>query len=407
MGKDNNPFEYHDTDYFIACVGINGGTDNFGIREGFKRSVNLLITAVKHGDLEDVLIYPIVYNARHSIELSLKIIIENIICIYEIKRISFDNNDKKKRYTHDIKVLDTLITKYYQIDKRIIEIYDNARFYLTDYFFDVDGDAFKYEADRKGNPHMITHKISSISIDILDKKFNELMPIFDVLISNLYYLCEEYKIGTFTKNLSREDLWNIASVLPERNKWGEACFTNAKEKVKDEYKIGSKEFTEALNIIQNHREFCALIKMENMFGNILEVELREYVRMVISAAEHQKNDTTQVSLSKKTSKEFLWEIQDRAQKREKLSEKISGTSLAYLMTFREYGRSMSCFSERAEDILSHMQGLRLDRMDTLRKVEKLAACKEILFGMKKCGQVTYQKIIEDEFCKLEKFSLIQ
>ena len=41
MGKSDTPFEYHDTDCYIACVGNNGGTDNFGIRKGFKRSVNL------------------------------------------------------------------------------------------------------------------------------------------------------------------------------------------------------------------------------------------------------------------------------------------------------------------------------------------------------------------------------
>lgn len=54
-----------------------------------------------------------------------------------------------------------------------------------------------------------------------------------------------------------------------------------------------------------------------------------------------------------------------------------------------------------------MQGLGLNRMDTLKKVEKLDVCKQILFGMKICGQVTYQKIIEEEFCKLEKIILIQ
>lgn len=85
---------------------------------------------------------------------------------------------------------------------------------MKDYFFDVDGDAFKYETDINGNSHMITHGINSISIDISEEKFNKLMPIFDSLIFELYYLCKEYKIGTFTKNLSREDIMNIASALP-------------------------------------------------------------------------------------------------------------------------------------------------------------------------------------------------
>lgn len=67
------------------------------------------------------------------------------------------------------------------------------------------------------------------------------------------------------------------------------------------------------------------------------------------------------------------------------------------MTFREYGKSMSYFSEKAEDIFSYMQGLDLNRMDTLKKVEKLDICKQILFGMKICGQVTYQKLLKKSF----------
>lgn len=407
MAKSDNPFEYHDTDYYVACVGNNGGTDNFIIREGFKKSVNLLINAVKHGEIEDELIYPIVYNARHSIELSLKIIIENIICIYEIKRISFDEKDKKKVYTYDIKELASIIVKYYHVDNRIVEFYDKGSSYLKDYFFDVKGDAFKYEADQEGNPHMITHGISSISIDILEEKINILMPILDSLIYELYYLRDEYKIGTFTKNLSRKDIMDIATILPERSKWQESCFADAKNRIIAEYNIGSNEFTKALNIIQNHMEFCVLINMEKVFGNISKDELREYAHLVISMEEYQEENNLHVGRQLLEKKEFLWKIQDRAQKRKKLSEKISDNTLSYLMTFREYGNSMSNFSEKAEDIFLYMQGLGLNRMDTLKKVEKLDICKRILSGMEICGQVTYQKIIEEEFYKLGKITLIQ
>ena len=34
MGMNDNPFEFHETDLYVACVGDNGGTDNFDIREG-------------------------------------------------------------------------------------------------------------------------------------------------------------------------------------------------------------------------------------------------------------------------------------------------------------------------------------------------------------------------------------
>ncbi len=73
----DNPFEFHEEDAIIACVGENGGTTDEDIRNGFKRTVELLTESLKDGqEVEDLLVYPIVYNARHSIELSLKIVIK-------------------------------------------------------------------------------------------------------------------------------------------------------------------------------------------------------------------------------------------------------------------------------------------------------------------------------------------
>lgn len=46
MEHNDNPFEFHESDLYIACVGENGGTDNFDIREGFKSSVEIMIKAL-------------------------------------------------------------------------------------------------------------------------------------------------------------------------------------------------------------------------------------------------------------------------------------------------------------------------------------------------------------------------
>lgn len=72
----DNPFEFHEEDGIIACVGDNGGTTDDDIRNGFKRTVEILIKSLKVSqEVEDLLVYPIVYNARHSIELSLKLLL--------------------------------------------------------------------------------------------------------------------------------------------------------------------------------------------------------------------------------------------------------------------------------------------------------------------------------------------
>ena len=40
---------------------------------------------------------------------------------------------------------------------------------------------------------------------------------------------------------------------------------------------------------------------------------------------------------------------------------------------------------------------KIDRNDALKKVEKKDIFRRILYGMKKCGQLTYREIIKDEF----------
>ena len=96
--------EFHEEDTIIACVGDNGGTTDEDIRNGFKRTVELLTESLKTGsEVEDLLVYPIVYNARHSIELSLKIVIKMLWRIEEKKGICYSEEvlkERKKRITH-------------------------------------------------------------------------------------------------------------------------------------------------------------------------------------------------------------------------------------------------------------------------------------------------------------------
>lgn len=239
--------------------------------------------------------------------------------IYDVKNFEFTDADKSKVYTHDIKTLDDIVKAYYSVDKRIVVYYDQISPYLQDYFFDTKGDVFKYETDYNGNPHLIKLGISSISYDVLKRKYNEMMVFFDKLIFEMMYLCQEYAVGTFTKNLSREDIRNIAVKLLPRKQWRDNAFDECKTKIKLEYGLGSKEFSEALNIIQNHREFCTYIDMEQKLGDIPEDELREYVRLVMEMNGPELYDKTKVRAQ--SGKVLLNVIQEKARKRLELSKK--------------------------------------------------------------------------------------
>ncbi len=65
---------------YNACVGDNGCPDLYFYADGFADSVFLLIDALTSGQkaMLDTLIYPICFNLRHSVELTIKGQIEDL-----------------------------------------------------------------------------------------------------------------------------------------------------------------------------------------------------------------------------------------------------------------------------------------------------------------------------------------
>ena len=280
-----NPFEFHEEDTIIACVGDNGGTTDEDIRNGFKRTVELLTESLKTGsEVEDLLVYPIVYNARHSIELSLKIVIKMLWRIEEKKGICYFEEvlkeRKKELHTHSIECLYKLACDKKNIDRRIPAYFENIEDMIYFYYFDEEGDAFKYELNKEDEPHMIKNKISHVSIELLETEFKEVMKKFDDLIYFLDNCIFEYSLGTFTKSLSRADIWDISKRLPVYEEWRKEKFKEVKDEIKQEYHLGSKEFSDAVNLIKENREFSVNIGCEKVFGSITENELKEYASLV-------------------------------------------------------------------------------------------------------------------------------
>lgn len=127
MKEYANPFEFQENDPIIACVGDNGGTDNEVIKSGFQRTANILIElSSNYNETEDTLVYPLVYNARHSFELALKIIIEQLWELQKLKGIvksdEIIKEEKKKIHCHDIKTLFEMVESLAKVDRRLPSI---------------------------------------------------------------------------------------------------------------------------------------------------------------------------------------------------------------------------------------------------------------------------------------------
>ena len=390
----DNPFEFHEEDAIIACVGENGGTTDEDIRNGFKRTVELLTESLKDGqEVEDLLVYPIVYNARHSIELSLKIVIKMLWEIEGKKGIKYSDEiiaeRKKKIHTHNIEELYKMACENKNIDRRIPAYFENIEDMIRSYYFDEEGDAFKYELNKENQPHMIKNKISHISIVLLETEFKEVMEKFDELIYFLRNCMDEYSLGTFTKNLSRTDIWDISKRLPDYEEWRTEKFREIKEEIKQEYHLGSKEFSEAVNLIKKNRFFSENIGCEKIFGTITQEELKEYASLVKYYFEKNKFKEGNVTEWYK-----LDGVQQNAEILKKYLSNSSMETLNTLLCFYDMSNS-SLAVEKLEDVYEYIVGSSFDEMYIIRKLKQKNACLRIINGMKKCGQVTYAKQLQD------------
>lgn len=388
-----NPFEFHEEDTIIACVGDNGGTTDEDIRNGFKRTVELLTESLKTGsEVEDLLVYPIVYNARHSIELSLKIVIKMLWRIEEKKGICYSEEvlkeRKKELHTHSIECLYKLACDKKNIDRRIPAYFENIEDMIYFYYFDEEGDAFKYELNKEDEPHMIKNKISHVSIELLETEFKEVMKKFDDLIYFLDNCIFEYSLGTFTKSLSRADIWDISKRLPVYEEWRTEKFKEVKDEIKQEYHLGSKEFSEAVNLIKKNRFFSENIGCEKIFGTITQEELKEYASLVKYYFEKNKFKEGNVTEWYK-----LDGVQQNAEILKKYLSNSSMETLNTLLCFYDMSNN-SLAVEKLEDVYEYIVGSSFDEMYIIRKLKQKNACLRIINGMKKCGQVTYAKQLQ-------------
>jgi hypothetical protein len=269
--------EQDNVDY-NACVGNNGWININTYIHGYQAATLVMLESVLKSvncrkDVPenanywyvDTAIYPILFSARHYIELYLK---QKVYAINQFK-INKKIEDKLVR-THDINklwgLLKTIVNETH--DSRISEFIIAIEPYVNDFSkIDLTGETFRYPYNQDYTKKHLEN-MSVIGLYNFYHKFNKLskyMTDFDCLIDYLY---DEYKTHTYTSHLNREDIENIAKKLPVHTDWKKDEFRKIKVKIKNQFKIGSKELSQVIDIIKEHMEFKRYI-----FPNIYELEI--------------------------------------------------------------------------------------------------------------------------------------
>lgn len=265
-----------DVSKYNACVGNNGWVGMHSYIDGFQSStVILLESLIKDVDKEDfdgfiwcldTCVYPILFSARHFLELFLK---------QQVLRISYLKNKSENDYELKLKLLKTHDThKLWKLflsevksvcDNRLNSYLHEIHIFILQFHnIDPTGETFRYPYNQIHSLHLTNHSV--IGLKRFYKEFLKFSKVASDFSYLTHYLLQEYKVGTYTKHLSRHDIEEVALLLPKKNNWNSQILKEYQSHVLYKYGASSREFREILEIIENNIEFNNIVSNEYKLG---------------------------------------------------------------------------------------------------------------------------------------------
>jgi hypothetical protein len=249
---ENDPFFRLPADSdWNACIGKQGTEENY--LDGYiEAAMELVSTVIEKGMLEkrDTVVLPILYNARHAIELILKFAVRRLGEIGALLN--------SKRPDHDIQDYFELLERADLGDEALRQhLRDLKPFVESLSRIDKDGQGLRYHIRRDGGKSLSDYSLANL--ETIRDGLSKLSKALLALRQRVEEFVNERPANAYTKNLSRRDLMSIAGDLPSIGRWKSLIFDGKKRRIKSRYNVTDDEFYEALSIIKNNREMKALV----------------------------------------------------------------------------------------------------------------------------------------------------
>ena len=370
---DNKTFNSLNPTY-NACVGDNGGFYMHAYVKGYREAVEILLERVlTERYLLDSLVYPIIYNARHFVELSLKASIENL---KYINQILGNKCDIIKTNTHHISNLWEIVKDLCSAESRYENILLKLEEFVSDYSdMDDSAETFRFPQDRKGEFHLKTQ--GCINLEAFAERFAEMSEAFDALSYMDDLLVNEYRVATVVEKCSRATIEFIAKELPQKP-WNNEAFDTQKKYLMEKFGLSSNNFSKIVKKIESHREFASLIGMEIPLEGLSLERFSFFIQEYQSFGENNKH------VDLKTYWENVY----------KVSDAFSLDEIAILAALREIG---SCDGYYSEDY-DYVREKRTEMGKEILLGEELLKSRQTMECIKKgllmTGQKTLLKALE-------------
>jgi len=254
---ENDPFFKRVFDgQWNALIGRQGHEENY--LDGFIEAAIELADAIIEKQMfskRDTLVLPILYNARHAVELALKFSTEHFIkagVIADDGRKLSHNIKAYWDHLHNSKIGDENLSKTVTALKPFIESLSRI---------DSDGQELRYHRNRDDDPSLANYGTANLQL------IRASLLALERLLSALKYRTVDYigerATGAYTNRCSRVDLLEIARLLPRREAWNTGAFDEQKAAIKARYGLSNKQFSIALDQIQQNREMGSVLGIES------------------------------------------------------------------------------------------------------------------------------------------------
>jgi hypothetical protein len=259
-----------------ACIGKQG--DEINYVEGYLQAAQLLVDTLLEKEMfgsRDTLAMPILFNARHGLELALKYVLRELGAL-GMARL------REGPVDHDLHAYWAHLSEQRIGDRACREQLAELKPFVESFMKqDIDGQELRYFENRDGKQSLGEQAV--VSLRLIQAAVRELRDILDRLMERVAQLAQEHVAGTRTADCSRADLIAIARIVGPKPSWTEDSFLERKADAMAQFGLSGKGFSKALNAIKASRELKNLIEVESDLAHLSEAKIVEIVALWLDA----------------------------------------------------------------------------------------------------------------------------
>ncbi len=229
-----------------AFIGKQGHEENYV--DGYIEAALQLSEDVIQGNLlgkRDTLVLPILYSARHSVELALKYFMRRLQKAGVFTEAHPPNHDILSHW--ELLNRQKLGDETMRAKLQALEPYVRSLAQIDD-----DGQSFRYATLRDGQQSMEDRGLANIAV--IRDSLQKLKSLLQAFTYRLWDFERERQTGSYTQDCSRFDLLEIGKHLPDRADWASQDFADAKNDICRRFSLSNRQFSAALNKLQDFPE---------------------------------------------------------------------------------------------------------------------------------------------------------